>query len=84
MLDKPYFLRTSPAFDLFFSIDGVLDVPITLIPNQPMASVIGRETRHFGFAMFLSASPHAVGDSNIKNVSPACDDVDLVLMFPYY
>jgi hypothetical protein len=70
--------------DLFFPINGVVDVPITLVPNQPMASVISRETRTLGFSMFLRASPHAVRHSNIKNVRSACDDVDVVMMFPHY
>jgi hypothetical protein len=49
-----------------------------------MASVIGRETRNLGFPMFLSASPHVVGDPNIKNMCPACYDVNIVVMLSHH
>jgi hypothetical protein len=48
-----------------------------------MASIIGRETWNIGFAMFLCASPHAVEDPDVKNMRPACDDIDVVVMFPH-
>jgi hypothetical protein len=70
--------------DLLFPINGVVDVPIMLIANQPMASIIGRETRNIGFAMFLNASPHAVGDPNIKNMRPACYDVNVIVMLSHH
>jgi hypothetical protein len=81
LLDKPDLLSASPMLDLFFTLDRVVDVSITLIPNETMASVISRETRHFGFPMFLRASQHTVGDSDIKDVRPARDYINIVAMF---
>jgi hypothetical protein len=83
LLDEPYFLCASPVFDLLFSINRVVDVPIALVPNQAMASVIGRETRNDCLPVFLGASPHAIGYTNIEDVCPASDDVDVVAMLSH-
>ena len=66
-----------------FSIDRVVDVLIALVPNEAMAAVIGGETRNDSFPVFFRASPHAIRHSDVKNVRPASDDIDVIVMLSH-
>jgi hypothetical protein len=83
LLDKPYLLRAAPSLDLLFPVNGIVYVPIALIPNQAMASVIGCEIRNDSLPMFLSPSPHTIRHTDIRDVRPVSDDVDVIVMFSH-
>jgi hypothetical protein len=83
LLDKPYFLRSSPSLDLLFPIDSVTDPLVAFEPNESIALVFLCEARNRSLSMFLQPTLHAIGQSAVENMRSASDDVNVVVMLSF-
>ena len=62
------FLFSSPAFDLLFSTDGVVNVLVMFKPHQSMALVGGGEARETGVGVLLCSTFNIVGDAGVEDI----------------
>ena len=74
------FLFSSPAFDLLFSTDGIVDILVMFKPNESMALVSGSEAGETGVGVLLRSTFNIVGDAGVEDMSSAGDDVHVVVM----
>ena len=72
---RPLYQRCpSPAFDLLFSTDGIVDVLAMFKPHESMALVGGSEAET-GVGVLLRSTFNIVGDAGVEDMSSAGDDV---------
>ncbi|HTZ59116.1 MAG TPA: hypothetical protein VMB49_13505 [Acidobacteriaceae bacterium] len=77
-------LSTPLPSDLFLAIDRITDVLVSLKPDQPMTSIVSSKPWIIPRAMLLYASPHTIRYPDIRDMSPAGDNIDVVIVFHYF
>ena len=65
---------------MLFPINGVLDILEAFEPHEAISQVGRSEAGDFALSMLFHSTSDVIGQSAIKNVGSAGDDIDVIVM----
>lgn len=76
-------LASRPVFELFLARDGQRYRNIGFEPYQAVTTIFRSETGICAGFMFPNSSLQIVRNADIQHMSPACDNVSVIVMFSH-
>ena len=81
MFDQRDFFLATPAFELLFASDGLIDVLKWFEADKTCAAVVPCEAGDRAALVLVHSPPQIVGDTAVENMCAACHEVDVKAAF---